>query len=221
MADKRSMEVHGVGYAAFVALATMLQSHSATDLEQFQTWMITHTLKAFAQVTSDLNINQIWKEICDAHTLEVFGKTREELRRIFNVSKEKKPHPPDAPRQGEWWTCVLHFDYGALSGALEAHLRKQGRSLPLGRNDVRQQMAQNRYWIEERKSTRLFGRRNPVACWSVDLDFHPLGYQAVSDEEFERWKAEGSDGWDPRKGPLYEIVHAVEKTAEEEAKPFL
>jgi len=212
-AGERSKLVHGVAYAGFVAAAILFQSHAQTDLSAFRDFMIGHTIKAGIDVKSELNINVLWQHIIDAFKLGVFGQG-EELRRYFKVIGKTLAHPPGAPSQGPWMSYMLYFDYNAVMEILREHLARQRISLPLNRQDWRDQLSKNPSWVEPppgRSHKQRFGNgKSPTRCWCLNVDLHPMGYLPVSDEELTESRS-STDWADPRKGELFLIIHAAEK----------
>ena len=101
------------------------------------------------------------------------------------------------------------------------YLRKQGEKVSLRRSDLQAQMSKNDYWIPGNHRKRFGDEMSQVVAWGISMELHPLGRQAIALEDFQaalddRQKTladlPGEDLFkdgDPRKGPLFAIVHAV------------
>lgn len=101
----------------------------------------------------------------------------------------------------------LYFDYGAVFEQMQGHLSRQRTALPLSRVDLRDQMSKYQYWIPGDHKQRFAGREATSRCWAVNLDHHPMGYQAVTDDVLDRTRAEAGLRWvDPRMGELYLVA---------------
>lgn len=192
-----------------------------------------------ADVKQDVNVNQFWQELIEAYTNNAFGDTPAERAVYFKVVGRRAPggHPPGAVNQhprtstlafcGEWVSYTLYINFGPALSKLEENMRKRGKSLSLNRNDIRDQMSQNSYWIsggDEGTHRQRFGKGQATArCWAVSLDHHPLGYIPVEDEALFNSQEDRSMGeaWnDPRMGDLYSIVKELEPK-DENKKPIL
>src|SRR5207247_7954330 len=55
--DPRLRIVHGIGFAAWMAMVSLLESHSADEIRGFKAHMIEHSKAATEDVQSDLNVN--------------------------------------------------------------------------------------------------------------------------------------------------------------------
>jgi hypothetical protein len=214
-ADDRSKQVHGIGYAALFATSALLESNDAEDLREFKRFLIGHAMRAVEDVRSEVYINQVWHAIVNAFKVHAFGKTRSEFERFFKISSEVLPHPPDAPAQGAWVSYKLFIDYSGVIEILKRHLRSNGEQLPLTRTDVRDQLEKSPYWLRPKgkKLNQRFGSGTaPKQCWGFLVDKHPMGYQAVTDQELAESKNDHTrqDWADPRKGELFEIIEALE-----------
>lgn len=230
--DERARVVYGAAYAAFVAMTGLLESHEAKDLRAFRTWMVEHATAQVREVAAQVNVNQFWRDLLDAFKSDAFGETPAERRRIFKViHRPGAPLPPMSDmqvRHGEerghykWKSYYLYFQPGPVIDMLRRYKRLQGRDLPLDKNDLRAQMQVRPYWVPPAKTgavhkQRFQGGRTPESCWCINMDLHELGYQQVSDEEFEESlrNDEGKflptmDWIDPRRGDLFSIVDALE-----------
>ena len=235
--DQRSRYVHGVAFAAFVAAATLLKSHAADDLQGFRNFLEAHCAAAGTQVSDQVNVNLFNANMLSAWKIGVFGHTRSEYARFFLARKIRSSlHPPGIPDHpeseicphcemgGQWTSYYLYLDMGAILEAMSKHFAQQRKPMLLDRADLLAQMGQRPYWVPFKKELRghkqrFAGHASASHCWCWDVDRHELGYQPVSAEDLlaSRIKPDGStrfasDEWiDPRKGDLFELIHALEK----------
>lgn len=232
-AEDRTREVHGVPYAGFMALAEMLGSHLPQELEEFRDAMVAITALAVKDVREEVNVNKVWQVILDAWKVGAFGKGSE-VRQYFRAMGVVQPAgPPGRPNQtpgDEDWRCTLrpwksyklYLDYSAIHSKLLEHLMKRRLNMPLDRRDIRDQMAKEPYWVPGECKQRMGSSKATTRVWCIDVDRHPLGYQAVSDEELRQSRLGKDPGtwiptedWeDPRLGELYQIIFEVENRDE-------
>ena len=222
--EERHRLVYGVGYAAFRAMAEMLQSHAAEDLEEFRKELVAQTGAATEEVQSQTDLNQFFEDLLAAFTNGAFGHTKAELQRYFRAERKEAPHPPGAPNQTQvpWVSADLYLKPAVLD-VVRRHKYLQHQELRLNQLDLRGQMATKKYWLrpKHRMHRKRFAGKNNEGCWGIDLDFHPMGYHPISDEE---WLAQletagvpdgdvfscPKDEWaDPRHGELFAIVHKL------------
>ena len=101
-------------------------------------------------------------------------------------------------------------------------MRNRGKGeRSLEAKDLSAQMGPEPYWEKNKGKRRVrFGTGSATSyCWTIYLDYHPLGYQKIDDEDYVAWfnqarvnrEAQG----DPRRGELYGIFDAI---GEEESK---
>jgi hypothetical protein len=74
------------------------------------------------------------------------------------------------------------------------------------------QLSKTCYWIAGNpfKTFGPKGARAGVKCWGFDLDKMEMGRQERSDAVWEQFIANPNGESDPRKGPFYAIVAALE-----------
>jgi hypothetical protein len=239
--NERSRLVHGAAYAAYAALSELLGLNEVKLLEAFRSYLVEHCTTAVAEVQEQVNVNQFWRDLLDGLKSDAFGVTAGERARVFKVlEKPTSALPPEITAQQRrdgvedsfrsWKGCYLYFNPGPVIDMLRAYKRRQGRDLPLDRQDLRAQMRTKAYWVEPRKRNgesadahrQKFGYASKTAelCWCIDMDKHELGFRPVTDEEWELSKyvdeqlEQGtflaSNEWiDPRKGDLFAIVDAL------------
>lgn len=219
--EERTKVVHGVAYASIMAMVSMWGTHSAVEMAQFKTQLIEHCITAVEAVAVQVNINQFWLDMLAAHKAGVFGDTRSELGRYFTFTKTRVESAPCSPSQLGWYNVKLYINFNAVIPKLREALRRQGRDLPLGAQDLRDQLSMRDYWVQpdslKQGHKQRFGKGAAVSrCWCIDLDKHELGYCHVTDEELDAAKY-NEDGntrteWgDPRKGELFDLVESLEK----------
>lgn len=154
------------------------------------------------------NLDHFWQSLVDAFRGGAFGCSRAQYTRFFKISNRRTLYPPGRPNQGQWTSHNLYFGPGPV---LEIVNTWTSKTYVWNRPDIRKALARAVYYIPGEIKQKL-GGDNSVCVWGVELDLHPLGYRAVTDEELAQAQAAVTDGaWkDPRLGPLYEIVRAME-----------
>jgi hypothetical protein len=209
--DTRLRIMHGVGYSAWMAMAALLQSHLAGETGAFKQYLIGHSRRAQDDVQSDHNINVFIEELVTAAKMEAIPAD------CFKILEEYAPHAPGAPGQPGWKIYVLLIDPDPTIAALNIWLTKQRMTLPLKRQDLRDQLSRCDYWYQlpesdkgaKRKLVVRFGSGSGTSlAWGIVADKHPLGYRQVPDEEFDAYLANNKSG-DPRKGPLFTLIEWV------------
>jgi hypothetical protein len=213
--SKRDMLTNGVAYGSFLAMMGMLESHTGEELGEFRTWMHAHAQEAAADVRSDLFINVFWEHLITAYK---HGGVPKQCFKVLCVNIGAAP----GTSQNFWREYRLFIDPDATITALEIYLAKARLTLPLKRNDLRDQLSKNEYWIPGKHRQRFSsGGIGGIPCWGVDVNKHPMGYQAVSDEALREALDDSlvqsaqlppvfKDG-DPRKGPLFLIIEDLER----------
>ena len=204
--DARLRIMHGVGYASWLAMASLLQSHSNEEVSAFKQYLIGHGQRAQDDVQSDHNINVFIEELVTATKMEAIPWT------CFKVLENYKTHAPNAPGQPGWKEYILLIDPDPTIAALNIWLTKQRQALPLKRKDLRDQLSRCEYWYrltEGRKLVVRFGAGDGTSlAWGIIADKHPLGYRQVPDEDFDSYLTNAKGG-DPRKGPLFTLIEWV------------
>ncbi len=211
--EERNKLVHGVSFAAFKAMACLLQSHSGEEMGLLQKALLAHAREAGVDVVSELNINVFWTDLITAFKADAVPKS------CFRIEWDNVEHPPGAPAQGHWPTFRLFIDPDQTLTHLQMFLTKSRSQISLKRKDLRDQLSRNPYWIEGKHSKRfIFGdSRATTKCWGIEVDKHPLGYQPVSDEQYDAMLFKAHEG-DPRKGDLFVIVDAILKMEKDREK---
>lgn len=235
--NQRSRIVHCASYGAFAALAEILGTHSVEEMNSFRGSLVKHCAEAAGAVKDQVNVNLFWRDLLDAiaSPTDPFG-AGSDLLNIFHlqeISNKDLQLPPkqlsaagESPERYGWRSWRLSFLPGPVIEMLRRQKRLSGRDLPLDKGDLRAQMQVRPYWVTPPAGRsnihKKFGRasRTNQACWSIDVDKHELGYQAVTDEEFQESlyqpgkQAEGiflpGEDWvDPRKGDLFSLIEKV------------
>lgn len=237
--NEREKMVHGIDWASYRAMTDLIggepiENYCRTCVKvsgcqcsvcggevptkSFDDFMVEHMSRAATDVTADTNINIFWTDLIaafndDAIPLECFRIESEVLSGGY-------------PAGQHWMSYSLFLEPNLTISTLAAHLRKQGSSVSLRRNDLRDQLSKNDYWIHGNIKKRFgHGLAGGIHAWGFLLDKHPLGRQEVTKQEFEesldlRQKSIDAavqfhtflDG-DPRKGPLFAIIHKIEYRA--------
>ena len=232
--DPRARTVHGVAYAAFVALEKLLPQVSHTDkqIKEYRRWLVSHCREAVKEAQEQVNVDLFWRDLLDALADDVFGETPSDRRRIFKVIENPGAPSPVTEEQARigtenpryaWKSWLCYFRPGPVIDMLRRYKRSQGRDLPLDQNDLRAQMRTRPYWKESKHDVhrqKFEAGRSNQSCWCIDFDKHDLGFRPLTDEEFQasHYKdgvpANGeflqSDEWvDPRKGDLFALMDAL------------
>ena len=197
----RARIVHGASFGAFSALAEILKSHPESDLQKFRNNLMQHCADAVTAVSDQVNVNLFWRELLDALASDAFGESPIDLLGIFHLSRREDAKSPVTECQlkagDENATYAYPSGYriyilpGPTIDKLRKHMRLSGRELPLSKEDLRTQMMVREYWVpsSSRKGTRKKfgpGSNQPQNCWEIDVDKHELGFQTVTDEEFQK-----------------------------------
>ena len=237
----RSRIVHGVPYAAFVALVGLLQSHTADDLKKFRVYLANHCTKAAKEVQTEVVANAFFPDIVAVNSADMFGHTASERGTMFRAMVDPKaPMPPMSEKQRQdginnpfcaWKPgtkfCVLP---DPVLDALRKHYRQTGRQFRQDRTDLHSYLKMRDFWVEpgpdmgRAHRVRFFGSKTCQVCWVFNLDLFPeLGYRQVTDEEWDASfiKSDGSrytsDEWvDPRRGALFVLVDSLKPKSTDE-----
>ncbi len=235
--DERVRTVHGAAYAAMATMGTLLQSHSAEQMNSFKEFLLNHARGAVKEVRAQVNVNQFWTDVLAALKDDAFGETPSERRRIFKVQVKEVGFHHKAPHQNRlaWNSVKLYFQPEPVINMLRAYKKRSGRDVPLDRGDLLKQMQTRPYWVPgpkgEMHKQRFEGGKSAASCWGIDLDEHDLGFVPVGEEEYESsfvrdgeslpgdYKMLTAKEWvDPRQGDLFELVHSLARAVDEEKK---
>ena len=229
----REKVTHSVCYAAFVAAARMLGSHSAEEITAYRHFLAAHAARAADDVASDVNVNVFIQDLIVAYNAGAIPNS------CFRVEGTQMEHPPGRPNQGVWTSYKLFIDYNQAINHLQIFLTKGRSQVTLRSTDLRDQLSRNDFFIQPTKNSQITKRFGPkgststTGAWGFLVDKHPLGYRVASDEDVqaallpERDKKLDAIGpvfrdscGDPRKGSLFAIVEgwlAAEEKARREA----
>lgn len=239
--EHRSRIVHGVPYAAFAALAGMLQSHTADDLRKFRDYLTSHCLSAAKEVQTEVVAYAFFPDIVAGNSAHIFGHTPSERGTMFRaIVDPNAPMPPMSEKQRQdgidnpfcaWKPgtklCIVP---APVLDALRKHCHVTGRQFPPERSDLLAYLKVCVFWVEpgpdknRAHRVRFYGSKTCQVCWIINLDLFPeLGYRQVSDEEWEASfiKPDGSrytsDEWtDPRRGELFVLVDSLKPQKSDE-----
>ena len=208
--DEREKMVHGIGYASWKAMSYLLESHGADEVASFKAFMVQHARTTAEEVTSETNINVFLMDLLTAFKAEAISPT------CFRLESERVEHPPGWPNQtGGWKSYKLYIDPDQTISAINIYLAKERRQLSLRVKDLQAQLSKTDYWIPNLGTKRIGpkGAKVVMRCWGLDLDKLPvLGRQDVTDEEHLYYLTHREeDDADPRCGPFYAIVAALEQ----------
>ncbi|MDE2103821.1 MAG: hypothetical protein KGL39_41670 [Patescibacteria group bacterium] len=167
--DARLRIMHGVGYASWVAIASLLGSHSAEEIARFKKYMVGHSQRAHEDVQVEHNINVFIEDLVTACKMGAIPWT------CFRVQAKHLEHAPNQPEQNRvwlseplakfhginfpnennagwaagWFEYVLLMEPDPTIAALNAWLvTKQRRTLPLKRTDLRDQFGRSEFWYQ-------------------------------------------------------------------------
>jgi hypothetical protein len=233
--DSRGRYCHGISYAAWLALNEIIPVCAASQLAQFQKWLIEKTKTSTCEVADRLALQLFFKDLVNMQVTGWFGKTAEEISRYFKVVKNRNAPPrfserqlkdaADDPRRDLKAPC-LAIRPGPVFALWHKYLRHQGRDTPQSQSDVQAELKVCAYYVPgPRQGHQMkFGRgaRSNSYCWLIDLArFEDFGLREVSDEAWEQSFYQDGDSncgvipaseWvDPRKGELFTLVDALKE----------
>lgn len=220
--SEREKIVHGIDWAAFTAMTDLIggpPSPGTDPLNPFQMkghgafskFMMEHLKTSSEDVTSETNINVFWTDLMTAF---MEGEISHGYFRVECETKQYAPgasHQTGTPGRCRWDSVKLFIYPEPVIASMQQYLVKLRQQVTLSRKDLRDQLSKNEYWIDGKHRWKLNG--STIAGWAFDLDKHPMGLQRVSDEDWEHFMQHPDDP-DPRKGPLFSIVHALRKREE-------
>lgn len=214
--NDREKKVHGIAYAAWMAVCALLESHGPEEVGAFKQLTLSHLKSAAEDATAETNVNRFWQDVLIAFKAGAIPKA------CFKLVGEPVEHPPGMPDLGHWVSYKLYFDPNMLLSELQIFLSKQNAKVVLKRNDLRDQMKTLPYWIplssrDEQGNIKQLQVRlgtgkdsSSTKVWGIKLDLHPDGLQRdAKREDYDRFLMDDNQG-DPRKGPLFAIVHALQ-----------
>lgn len=232
--DSRPTFLHGISYAAFLAVNEIIPNYAARDCERFRDWLIEKTIASDQEVAERVDVNQFVKHLLNAFTNGAFGDTPAELARYFKFVQNKKAKTRLSDRQLQdaaedprraWVSGYLYFRPGPVIDVINEYLRRQGKVLALDQADLLRQMKVRPYFVHSKRPqghAMKFGHGSKTNqyCWCLDLDQVPeLGLLDVSDEDWvnsfyrdahtEKALLPIEEWIDPRKGDLFAIVDGL------------
>lgn len=235
MVDPRARFTFGVSYASFMALNELIPVYDAKRCIEFRLGLIQKTIAAATEQASRTDVVRFFQILISALQTNVFGRTASEIRRYFKWVLNPKSNPPLSAQQLQdgaehpyltWKSGILYFVPGVID-MLRQSLHRQGITFPLDQADLLAQLKAKGYFVpypsrhgHQQKFEK--GAIKNQYCWAIDLDkFSELGLQLVSDEvwlaslhadgDTSRPRIPASDWSDPRRGPLFAIVDALEE----------
>ncbi len=235
MVDPRARFTFGVSYASFMALNELIPVYDSKRCAEFRLGLIHKTIAAATELASRTDVVRFFEILINAVQASVFGRNAAEIRRYFKWVLNPKSNPPLSARQlhdgaehpyRSWKSGILYFVPGAVIDMLRRWLHNQGIAFPLDQKDLLAQLQSKGYLV---KSPSRHGHQQKFEkgaiknqyCWAIDLDKFPeLGLLLVSDEVWEaslhadgdtsRLRIAPSDWSDPRRGPMFAVVDALE-----------
>jgi hypothetical protein len=215
--NEREKLVLGISYGAWMATCALLQSHEASETTAFRQSAIEYLRSASEDVFRDTNVIIFWRDFITC------WKANAIPRSCLKVKGEAKEHPPGMPGMGPWISYTLFIEPNTCLSEMQAHLSRQNGKLVLGRNDLRDQMKALPYFRPPPKDAKgekkyfniRFGSGKDSCtnrAWAIGLDEHPDGLQRnATRDDYNKFLMDETLG-DPRKGPLFAIVHALIET---------
>lgn len=235
MVDPRARFTFGVSYASFLALNELIPVYDAKRSAEFRFGLIQKTIAAATEQASRTDVVRFFQILISALQAGVFGRTASEIRRYFKWALNPKSNPPLSAQQLAdgaehpylaWKSGTLYFVPGVID-MLRHWLHRQGIAFPLDQADLLAQLKAKGYFVplpsrhgHQQKFEK--GAIKNQYCWAIDLDlFSELGLHLVSDEiwlaslhadgDTSQPRLPASDWSDPRRGPLFAIVDALEE----------
>lgn len=234
--DPRARFTCGVSYASFMALNESIPVCDARTCAQLSHHLISKAISTSEDLSARTDVVRFFEILINAVRAGWFGRSVTELMRYFKFAPNPKSNPPLSAKQlcdgAEhpylvWKSGILYFQPGVVIDMLRKWLFSQGLSFPLDQTDLLAQLKAKGYFVEPRSRhghQQKFGKNadKNQYCWALDLDkFSELGLRLVSDEEWDlslypdgdisRPRLSSQDWIDPRRGPLFAIVDALEE----------
>jgi hypothetical protein len=206
---QRTKTAFGIPYAAFTAMAVMLESHTGDELMEFRKHTVESASAAAADVSAETNVNVF---LSDMITAWKAGEINPDAFRLHWTTSEA---PPGAPGQGRWNSYDLYLDPDAVLSSVQLFLSKQRSTSGLKRKDLRDQLSREPYWINGRHDLRFIhsSKQYVAKAWGLRIDLmpEPFGYQRITQEQYEHYLTHAGDEMraDPRKGDIFAIVDAM------------
>lgn len=236
MVEPRARFTYGVSFASFMALQDLIPIYDAKRCAEFRIHLIRKTISAAEELATLTDVVRFFEILINAVKAGVFGRSASELSRSFKFAANPKSNPPLSKLQLEdaaehpylaWKSGILYFQPGVVIDLLRKWLYSQGLPFPLSQADLLRQLKSKGYWVtptHKQGHQQRFGKNadKPSYCWAIDLDkFAELGLFLVSDEEWiaslhtdgdaARPRIAPKEWIDPRRGPLFAIVDALEE----------
>jgi hypothetical protein len=177
--DDRTRFVHGAAWAAYMALAEMLNVNNV-DAQAFTAYTIQHSNLAFDDVHDETMSNKFWTNVISAiNRGNIDRHMFDEKTIVLNPEGAYDPALVElsgAPRVESVFLAPSEvFDMYALD------LRKRGDEAALSKNDIQREISKEEYWIEPAGSNRvhratLNGHRY-TGVWVINLEKFPFAEQ--------------------------------------------
>ena len=191
--NERIRFVHMAAYAAFAALATLLETSladksSAVDrLECFETAIVAHSIRALKDVTEETNLNTFWRHV-------ISGVQTLDIKSHFFKLKVMTPDGNGSLRSctdkelkddsvSKISTCCINFN--PIYDQCTIYLRKQGRDMPLGAIDIKRAITTERWYLKTK--TENFKNQGTIRAMIISLE-PDAGFPFI--EEFENFPQE-------------------------------
>ena len=197
--DSRQRFVYGVSYSCFEAAMVLLCLDDKCREELYDTKMLAVTSSREGWIESDVTkeVNRFWDDV-----MTLFHSNLLEAK-WFQFTEIEREHPPNFPNQGVWTQIIMHFLPDPIIKGINEMRTRSKSPKTLSRADLRSQMRHEMFWMKT-KSVRFASAVH--RCWSVNLDYHPLGRRDVSDEMIQEYLALSGQEKEKQGDPSARIV---------------
>lgn len=219
-----------------MALNEVISVYDTKRCVEFRRGLTHRSIVAAAELAIRTDVNRFFEVIISGVQAGVFGRTAPEVQRYFKWRLNPNSNPPLSALQLQdgaehpylaWKSGVLFFIPGVVIDLLRKWVNSQGTALPLDQKDLQVQLQSKDYHVKSRTRhghQQKFGKGATTNqySWAIDLDkFTELGLQLVTDEDWNKSLYPdgdtskprlGAQDWiDPRRGPIFAIVDALEE----------
>lgn len=163
-----------------------------------------------AATISDADI--FWAEVIEGCRTGLFGQTPAQKKFHFRVMRVDAPFPPGRPNQGSWVSQRLYFRPHEVLKVLNEARRKKSQFDFFALKPLKAELTLTSAWMPGQHKQRFTSGLDNA--WAVDLDYHPQGYRAISDEEHLAWTQQAEASPDPRLGEMHALVNALHAAEE-------
>lgn len=188
----------GTGFAAFKAMAVMTGVYDQSQDAAFQAYAVQHGQRSSSDISDDTFRNTFWTDITN------MVLNRESSIRIprcfFDTGVEEHDIDPAKPELGKRKVTVLFIAANAIYPIWEEFCKRRGREATMSLQNLRDEMAREKYWIENKGGKGSVQHRFPVEgddeqgggrtkkmrCWAIIADDAPFAsdlFSALGEED--------------------------------------